>query len=645
MVRREVAGWALGALALAVTAAAAFGLGTRQVELNLGPGDTPFVEGFQDEIDVDNKVGWHWTTYDARIALPLETAGATLGTTLRYARMFGEEAVVNVRVGQVAAEPFRARGGEVRTTTLSSPEVIGPLAVAIKVGSHERRDMGLRMDRITVAVESGEPLRLQATAALRPVAAALLLFGGLLVLGVSPLVAGISTLVMAASFAVRASVDLFGAWRQTTLLPEMLVLGTGVLLIIRLAMERWGRTSRQEARWLAGAALFTMMFRLALVSHPDFYYPDLMTHARVVDTIATEGLSFFHHPADALNAQGAWTKPVLGSVSSLPYAVVFHTPFAFLASTFDLSIDQIETALKAGASLTSVLPILLAGVLAVRLGLPPLAALSLCVIPTYTSRLSFALLPALSGHVFDLVVLVALLIATTTEPPMPTRLWPWVAATLLAGHLAYTSSVVNEGLLMAMLVALWLGSGRSGFRVSGRLVLVEAVAAFLAFALYYRHFVGDVFGLAARLVGMGGGAGEAAGVRGSSASVYPIESFWALLFERSSTFFGWSWITLAVAGLVVGGAVVRSSRLVQAWGLTYLGLILLRAKIPDVFRYGHETLFLAPLVALLAGSALILALRLGGGPRILALFGGGGLLVVSLLEQWQAVADQLSNAL
>ncbi|MBP6703504.1 MAG: hypothetical protein KA385_08350 [Vicinamibacteria bacterium] len=645
MARSEAAGWALGVLALAITSAAAFGFGARHVELNLGPGDTPFVSGFQEEIDVDNKVGWHWTTYDAGIALPFEAAGVSLATTLRYARMFGEEAVVNVRVGQVAAEAFRARGGETRTTTLSSPGVSGPLTVALKVDSHERRNMGLRLDRITVEVESGEPLRLQAVAALRPVVTALLLLGGLLVLGVSPLVAGASTLVMAAAFAIRASADLFGAWRQTTLLPEMLVLGTAVLFVFRKAMERWTGSSGHEARWLAAAALFTMAFRLALICHPDFYYPDLMTHARVVETIANQGPSFFLHPADALNAQGAWTKPVLGSVSSLPYAVLFHTPFAVLASTLGLSIDQIETALKAGGSLISVLPIMLAGLLAGRLGLPPMAALALCVIPTYTSRLSFALLPALSGHVFDLVVLLALLIATGKEPPTSTRPWLWVAATLLAGHLAYTSSVVNEGLLMGILVVLCLGAGRSGVLVGGRLVLAEAVAALLAFALYYRHFVGDVFGLAARLMGKSGGAGAAPSGAGPNISVYPIESFWALLFERTHTFFGWSWMTLAVAGLILGGTMARNSRLVQAWGLTYLGLILLRAKIPDVFRYGHETLFLTPFVAILAGSALVVAFRRGGRVRILALLSGGGLVVVSFREQWLAVADQLSNAL
>ena len=70
MARRRLAGFALGALGVAVAAAITFGGSTRRVVLNLGPGDTPFVRGFEADSDVDNKVGWHWTTYDARPPKP-----------------------------------------------------------------------------------------------------------------------------------------------------------------------------------------------------------------------------------------------------------------------------------------------------------------------------------------------------------------------------------------------------------------------------------------------------------------------------------------------------------------------------------------------------------------------------------------------
>ncbi|HQZ17731.1 MAG TPA: hypothetical protein PLD86_12725 [Vicinamibacteria bacterium] len=639
MVRNHFAGAALGALAVAVAAAMTLGGSTRHVALNLGPGDTPFVAGFEANSDVEDKVGWHWTTYDARVEFPFTTAGSEVSATLRYARVFGEEAVVNVSVGGAATEGFRARGGEIRTTTLAAPRVEGPLVVSIRSDSHERRNMGLRMDTLSLQATGGAPFKLRGRAALRPPLTVMLLFAGLVILGVSPLSAGGASLLAALAFAGRANSDLFGAWRQTHLAPEMLVVATLVLLAGRQWLHRRVPMERALAATLASAALVTMLWRLALLSHPDFYYPDLLTHTRVVEAIRAEGPSFFLHPADALSAQKAWTKPVMGSLSALPYAVMFHTPFAVLAALLGLTTDEIETALKAGSSLVSVIPILLGGALAARLSLPPLAALLLCVIPTYASRLSFALLPALFGHMLDLVVLLTIVTvmgrdgvgsARSVLPPM---------AALLLGHLAYTSGVVNEAVFMGVLVVLLLLSGRPGLGLGLGLTLAEAGAALGAFLLYYRHFVGDVYALGGRILGMG------AGGAGPSASVYPVESFWALLFERTNTFFGWPYLSLAILGLWLGGPAIRESKAARAWAIAYLILILLRARIPDVFRYGHETLFLTPLIALLAGTALVMAWRRGGAWRNGAVAAGLVLLAASMWQQWLAISDQLGNAL
>ncbi len=635
---RVLAGWALGALALGVAAASTLGGATRRVALNLGPGDAPFVFGFEANSDVEDKVGWHWTTYDARVDLPFETPGSGVRATLRYARVFGEEAVVQVSLGAAPTEPFRARGGEIRTSVVTAPSVQGPLVVSIRSDSHERRNMGLRMDTLEVEAASGAPFRLRRGAALRPPLAAALLFAGLLALGSTPLIAGGASLLAAVAFAVRASQDLFGAWRQTHLAPEMLVLGTLVLLGGRAWLRRRMAMEEGTATALASAALLTMLVRLAFVSHPDFYYPDLLTHTRVVQAIREQGPSFFLDPAAALNAQKAWTKPVMGAMSSLPYAVMFHTPFALLSGALDLSTDEIETALKAGSSLISVIPVLLVGALAVRFSLPPLAAIVLCVIPTYTSRLSFALLPALFGHMLDLVALLTVATVISRGEVRAPRPIVQVLAALLLGHLAYTSGVVNEAVFMGALVALCLIAGRSGRASGAGLLLSEGGAALAAFLLYYRHFVGDVFSLAGRLLGAGASGAS------PSASVYPVESFWALLLERSNTFFGWPYLGLALLGLWLSGSAVRESKVMRAWGIAYLVLILLRARIPDVFRYGHETLFLTPLVALLAGSALVMAFRRGGAARLCSLGAGAALLAASSFQQWLAMAEQLGNA-
>jgi hypothetical protein len=638
---KDRVGWAAAALALLVAAVSGLGLSTRSVELNLGPGDGAFVHGFEANSDVEDKVGWHWTTYDALVELPLSTPGADLDVELSFARMFGEEAVVEVVVSGIRTEPFRARGGEVRRVVLRAPQASGPLTVRIGTDSHERRNMGLRLDRLSVTVSEGEPFRLHGMAALRPLITTALLFGGLLLLGVTPAIASGAALFFAVAYAATGWVNLFTTWRQLDLAPPMLIVSTVFLAAGKRLIGRSGLMETSVATALAAAAFVTMLFRLILISHPDFYYPDLLTHTRVVETIRAQGLSFFLDPASALGSQGAWTKPVLGGVTSLPYAVMFHSPFAVLAAIANLSVDEIELSLKAFGALLSVLPVLIAGAIAARLSLPPLAALLLCVIPAYTSRLSFALLPSLFGHTFDLLALLALLcLVQDTEKSARSVVLAFTA--LLAGHLAYTSSVVNEGLFMLILLTLCCVSAERRRSLALRVLAIEAAAALLAFALYYRHFVGDVFGLVSRLVTSGSAASS--GVSGATSSVYPIESFWATLFERTTSFFGWSWIALFAAGLLVSGRAVLAGLVVPAWGLTYLALILLRAKIPDVFRYGHETLFVAPLVCLFAGSALITGLRRGGILKLLSALALAALVAVSLGEQWQAVADQLGNA-
>lgn len=641
MRRNQIAGRLLAALGVVLVALAAFGFRTRHAVLNLGPGDSPFVSGFERDHDVTDKVGWHWTTYDASVALPLRARGATLDLTLRYARMFREEATVEVGIGGVVAGGFRARGSEVRDTTVRATPVSGPLVMTLRTDSHERRNMGLRMDRLTVDVISGPGLSLLPGAALRPLLTAFLLGLGLLALGAGALGAGVGVAAFGVAFASLASSDLLGAWRLTHAAPALLALSTAVLFVLKWLLKRLGLLEAAPARALSAAALACMLFRLSLVSQPDFYYPDLMTHARVVETIRREGVGFFLDPARALAAQGAWTKPVMGAVSSLPYAVVFHAPFALPTAVFDWSLDEVETAIKSAACLLSVIPILLAGALAARLGLPPLAALTLAILPTHASRLSLALLPSLAGHLFDLAALLVLFVVFGGEDRPSMRGIGAAALALFVGHLSYTASVLNEGAFTALLASLLIL--RRATRASGVGVLVaEAVAALVAFAVYYRHFVGDVFGLAARITGLGG-----AGPLAPAQSVYAVQGFGTVLLERTNAYFGWSWMLLALAAFAVGPRArdLRRSAFLQSWGLAFLALIFLRARIPDVFRYGHETLFLAPLIAILAGSTVLGLVGRSGTLRALGWLTAGAMVAVSLREQGLAFAEQFSNAL
>jgi len=125
-----------------------------------------------------------------------------------------------------------------------------------------------------------------------------------------------------------------------------------------------------------------------------------------------------------------------------------------------------------------------------------------------------------------------------------------------------------------------------------------------------------------------------------------MESWWMLAYARTRDFFGGIYPLLASAGLVL---LVRRDRerarpLLLAWLLTYALLLLLRAKVPDVFRYGHETLFFTPFVCLTAGVALAALWRRGRAGQAAAVGALAALAVQGFVAQWQAVAAQLGNA-
>ena len=82
----------------------------------------------------------------------------------------------------------------------------------------------------------------------------------------------------------------------------------------------------------------------------------------------------------------------------------------------------------------------------------------------------------------------------------------------------------------------------------------------------------------------------------------------------------------------------------MAWILAYALLLLGRARVPDVFLHGHETLFVTPLVCLAAGEALARLGRLGAWGRAGAAALLGLLALQGLGAQWAALAAQLGNA-
>jgi hypothetical protein len=350
-----------------------------------------------------------------------------------------------------------------------------------------------------------------------------------------------------------------------------------------------------------------------------------------VEAVQEGGLDFLRHPARHIAEHGLWKIEAHGKSYAFPYTPAFHVPFAMLSFAY----DDLLTWMKLAAAAISVVPLVLVWAIARRVGAPPLGPALMLVIPTYTSRLSFVFLPATFGHAWDMA-LVAWLAAHLAGLRKPAML---VAGAVLvaASQLAYVSGVINTAMLVACVAALdpW-ERAEPRLRQAARVLAMGLLGALLAVLVYYRDFLGMAVDVAAR----------AAGGAPAAASRYPIQGWLAVTYERTRDFFGLEYPLLAALGVFLAFRRRAPGRfLLAAWGAAYLLLLLGRAKVPDLFLHGHETLFVTPLVCLAAGEALAWLWGRGSAARVVAGALGAWLAVRGLALQWRAIAEQLGNAL
>jgi len=629
--RRPLTGTVAAGLLALLPIALATGLGGRGpgvVELHLGPGDAPYVRGFLPSYDVVGRERTHWTTYDAAVELPLTLEGGPVTLSYRYARDFVQTAQVEVRLRGATVDRFSARGGDFETRRVELGAVApGPVTIGILSDSHERRNMGLKLDRLRLEYGPGATLRLRGVARWQPLLLGLLVFAGLRLLGWSNRRTLLLTAPLALGLAAAVWITPWLAHRFLNGMP----LATGIYLLVLLgtgaALRRRGLATAPSWRAVASLAFAAFLLRALLISHPDFYYPDLRTHATLAETLREGGLDFFRSPSTYIEAHDKWVTRAYGRVYAFPYSPAFHLPFAALG----LPYDALITWMKLFAAAWSTLPIFLLWGLARRLGLPPWGSLLAVLIPTYTTRLSFAFLPSLFGHAFDLALVCWL--AARFKELGETRTWLVGGLFVAMSELAYVSGLLNVGTLLFFVAAIEAGrrSPESWRRARG-VVGMTAMGSLLAFVAFYRDFLPMVADVVARMTGGVAGAG----------SHYEIRSFFEVAWSRTRDFFGAVLPVLTGVGLARAGASGAAGvTLLWAWLLAYLTLLLGRAKAPDLFLHGHEALFVTPFVCLLAGAVLGRWWAAGGRGR----WAAGALLaflaVQGLALQWQAVAAQL----
>ena len=386
------------ALLLPVVAAWMGSSGPRIIDFNLGPGDTPYLEGFLPAYEIDEKLATHWTTYDATIALPLRVEGGPVNVVYRYARVFGETAEIEVDVSGVPIDRFSRRGGAFEERHGSLAVLDTPLSFAVRCDSHERQNMGIKLDWVRFDLGDQSSVRLIGWAFWQPIVITLMLLVVWIASGAG--VARAATLTAPLALALG-----FGLWSDPWL-THRLVRGLAIAVplfgLAVLGIGRLIKVDRATLRLVFGFMLVAFLVRAAAVNHPDFYYSDLRTHARLVGFVHEAGLDFLVSPSSVITEHNVWVTEAYGQTYAFPYTPMFHLPFAF----FDLGYDALVLTLKLAAAAISTVPIALVWAFSRSFGfaspVPVVGAILMVVIPTYSSRLSYAFLPSLFGHAVDI---------------------------------------------------------------------------------------------------------------------------------------------------------------------------------------------------------------------------------------------------
>jgi hypothetical protein len=603
--------------------------GPLRVHFNLGPGDAPYLSGFLPEYEVFDRVATQWSKRSAAINLPLTVEGGPVDVAYRLARPLPDPGEAEVTLNGRPVDHFSLqRGFDERRASLGAlPRT--PIRFGFRVEAGDADPPGAQFDWVRLEAGSGARVRLRGGARWRGVFLVLVAF---LVLRV----AGWGALTAAGFAAPLAVVTALGLWadpwlvhRLLTWLPEWLaVLGLGVAASGRWLAAR-GRVAVSGVRNVVALALAAFLMRAVALNQPDFYYPDLRSHVQLAIDVRSAGFKFLRSPSTYILRRGVWSREIAGRRYAFPYTPAFHVPFALTR----LGYDDLLTAVKLADAAWSVVPIVALGSLASTLGASPLGMALLVFVPIYGHHLSVVYLPAVFGHAADISVLAWL--ARRLE-----RIESWTvglaaAAFVAVAELAYVGATTILPVFITSLALADFAFTRRPRRIVAILGF-GLVGSLLAFALYYRDFLGLVIDVVQFKAS--GGAVVASGDAAPAGFIDTV----VVSIRR---FFPGLWALLGAVGV---GLLIRRGRgqaFLAAWAGSYVLLLLGRAKLPLFFQHPHEALFVAPLVCLGAGQVIADLWAKAGWRRALGLALFGALAVTGLVAQWDAFARQLANAL
>jgi hypothetical protein len=558
------------------------------LDFDVGPSTGGYLPGFT-ESEERLPVTFRWTNERASILVPLAGTSDRAAIQLRYARFVQGNAAVRLFLEGEPIARFSARPGRFRTQEIQTTFAGGPLRLEILVDDPSPEGLGLAVDWIRI---EGARFRVPWnvwTPRIFVAGVFLLTF----VLGFSLPPAAAIGVAVAIAQAIWFARDPFGMVHAQA---RIAIVGLVAAALLALGFRRWIPLLFLLGYMLKGAALF----------HPSYFYPDVRLHRRHLEAFkAASGGILERGFAAQKVAETAYPRIIAGRRYAFPYSPVFYLPFTLL----DHNPRGIEAAMKHVGLMLAALELPLVFLLArllVGSDAAVWAALLTLFLPPVTNRLLYAMWPTMVGHFFD--VLAIYFAARVVQAASVVRPMLLYGASGLASGILYLSSLINLSLFSGFLA--WFERKR----LPALLLFWGAVAA-AAVLLVYLPFTILFFTEILPALASGG----------SGVTENPPAGF-AVALLRVTYFYGYGFPAIAIAGFLLALREKEKwvGRLLTAYGLSFLGLLALRA-ISGVFKDLKEFVYVGPFVAITAGLILDLLWRRGRWSRAAALMVAAGL--------------------
>jgi len=595
--------------------------------INFGPHDQEYASGLRIDWERDGRTIFHWSEPSARVVFPLHLEGDAR-LVLRVRRHFTEPAQARLLVQGTRVAEFQLSANTVRdpqrpwaVMEFALPRLSGrePVVAELLVAPVGSRNLGLALDWVELRPTDGGRLAPTEGTRRRAALAALALGVLLLLARAGALHATLGALLLGLTELTVAAVDPMALERVLRLGLPTFVVGVSVA-VVACRLAGWDRSvssgSAAPAPFLVGLVAAALLVRLALLLHPEFYYPDVRVHALFARELYKLG------PVDFMSTFTAnQFRFSLGLQFEGGHWYAFPYPPLFYILTWPLirwAGYAPETAVSLLPALVNALEALLVFSLGRQLlgrensGVALAAAAAVPLLPIFVARLSMAYFPALVGHAIDLLLLLVLV-----------TLWPRLdrmKAVLAVGGmlglalLAYTQALLNFGLLLPIFLALQATYDRSpsARRRQVGLFLAGLIGLGVSMSFYARYI--PVFAQMRQGAPMAGEeiVLERLAQSRFSAVADEADPFTGPGFElargvrkagwRLFVFYGWfaPLVVLGAASLIRRTQTGDLQRLVAVWAGIYLLLNFASGSLPgpNLFRYNKDLELVAPIACL-----------------------------------------------